>query len=37
VQTVEDMANATMFLASDWAKNITGQVLNVDGGAVMQI
>ena len=31
-QTVEDMANAIMFLSSEEAKEITGQVLNVDSG-----
>lgn len=31
-QTGEDMGNACLFLASDMAKNITGQALNVDGG-----
>jgi NAD(P)-dependent dehydrogenase (short-subunit alcohol dehydrogenase family) len=34
-QTVEDIANAILFLASEAAKNITGQAINVDGGAVM--
>ena len=29
---VEDVANACVFLASDMAAYITGQVLNVDGG-----
>ena len=33
-QTVEDMANAVVFLVSDDAKNISGQALNVDGGRV---
>ena len=28
----EDLANAVLFLASDLAKSITGQVLHVDGG-----
>lgn len=28
----EDVANACVFLASDWSSYITGQVLNVDGG-----
>ncbi len=37
LQTVEDMANATMFLASDFACNITGQLLNVDGGVNLQL
>lgn len=31
-QTPEDMGNACLFLASEWAANITGQALNVDGG-----
>jgi NAD(P)-dependent dehydrogenase (short-subunit alcohol dehydrogenase family) len=34
-QTVEDVAALAVFLASDRAKNITGQTLNVDGGQVM--
>jgi len=34
-QTIEDIANAAVFLASDAAKNITGQTINVDGGQVM--
>lgn len=32
----EDIANALMFLASDAASFITGQILNVDGGWVMR-
>lgn len=32
---VEDIANLAVFLASDKAKYITGQVINVDGGLVM--
>lgn len=34
-QTPEDIAYAVLFFASDEAKNITGQVLSVDGGVVM--
>lgn len=35
-QTPEDVAQAALFLCSDAAKNITGQVLNIDGGWVMR-
>ena len=35
-QTEEDIGRAVAFLASDDAKNITGQSLNVDGGMVME-
>jgi 3-oxoacyl-[acyl-carrier protein] reductase len=34
--TVEDIANAVLFLASNEAAFITGHVLSVDGGLVMQ-
>ena len=30
-----DIANAVLFLASDLSNYITGQVINVDGGMVM--
>lgn len=33
--TPEDVASAVVFLASEQAKYITGQVLQVDGGMVM--
>ena len=33
--SVQDIANAVVFLASDEAKYITGQTLHVDGGMVM--
>lgn len=34
-QTPEDIANTIVFLASNRARNITGQCVNVDGGFVM--
>lgn len=34
-QTEEDIANAVLFLVSDLAKEITGQVLAVDGGTTI--
>ncbi|MCA9219709.1 MAG: SDR family oxidoreductase, partial [Planctomycetales bacterium] len=34
-QEPADIASLAVFLASDQAKNITGQTLNVDGGQVM--
>jgi NAD(P)-dependent dehydrogenase (short-subunit alcohol dehydrogenase family) len=34
-QTPEDIAALVAFLSSDRARNITGQAINVDGGAVM--
>jgi NAD(P)-dependent dehydrogenase (short-subunit alcohol dehydrogenase family) len=34
-QTAEDIGNAVVFLASDDAKEITGQALNVCGGGRM--
>lgn len=33
-QTPEDIGRAVVFLASEEARNITGQTLNVDGGAI---
>ena len=34
-QTPEDIGKLAAFLASDDAKNITGQAINVDGGIRM--
>jgi 3-oxoacyl-[acyl-carrier protein] reductase len=31
----EDVADVVLFLVSDLAKYVTGQVINVDGGMVM--
>ena len=31
----EDVADVVGFLASDWARYVTGQVINIDGGLVM--
>ncbi len=33
--TPEDIANGIVFLGSDWARHITGEVLNINGGAVL--
>ncbi len=35
IATADDVALAIVFLASDWARHITGEVLNVNGGAVL--
>jgi NAD(P)-dependent dehydrogenase (short-subunit alcohol dehydrogenase family) len=35
ISTVEDIANAVAYLASDISGNITGQVISIDGGATM--
>ena len=34
-QTIEDIAKAVIFLASEDSKNITGESLHIDGGRVM--
>ena len=31
----EDIARPILFLASDWARHVTGEVLNVNGGSVL--
>jgi NAD(P)-dependent dehydrogenase (short-subunit alcohol dehydrogenase family) len=34
-QTVEDMANAALYLASDESSQVTGSILNIDAGATV--
>jgi 3-oxoacyl-[acyl-carrier protein] reductase len=31
----EDIAGPVVFLCSDWARHITGEILNVNGGSVL--
>ncbi len=35
-QTADDIAQAALYLCSEAARNVTGQVLNVDGGWIMK-
>ncbi len=35
IATADDVALAIVFLGSDWATHITGEVMNVNGGAVL--
>ena len=35
IATPEDVAGPVLFLASDWSRFVTGQMLHVDGGLVM--
>ena len=35
MSSTEDVANLALFLASDAARTITGQSINVDAGAIM--
>jgi 3-oxoacyl-[acyl-carrier protein] reductase len=35
IATAEDVALSVAFLASDWSRHITGEVLNVNGGSVL--
>lgn len=35
VASADDVALPIIFLASDWARHITGEILNVNGGAVL--
>lgn len=35
VATTDDIALSICFLASDWARHITGEILNINGGSVL--
>ncbi len=35
IAAADDVALAVLFLASDWSRHITGEILNVNGGAVL--
>lgn len=35
VATADDVALSIIFLASDWSRHITGEVININGGAVL--
>ncbi len=35
VATADDVALSIIFLASDWSRHITGEIINVNGGAVL--
>lgn len=35
VAAAEDVARAIAYLASDWARHVTGEILNVNGGSVL--
>ena len=35
IATPDDVAVAIAFLASDWSHHLTGEVINVNGGAVL--
>ena len=35
VASADDVAHAIVFLCTDWARHITGEVLNVNGGSVL--
>ena len=35
IATADDVALSIVFLASEWAQHITGEVLNINGGAVL--
>lgn len=35
IATADDIARSIVFLACDWARHITGEILNVNGGSVL--
>jgi 3-oxoacyl-[acyl-carrier protein] reductase len=35
IASADDVALSVLFLASDWSRHITGEILNVNGGAVL--
>jgi len=35
IALADDVANAIVFLGSDWARHITGEIMNVNGGSVL--
>jgi 3-oxoacyl-[acyl-carrier protein] reductase len=35
IATADDVALSVVFLASDWSRHVTGEILNVNGGAVL--
>ena len=35
IATADDVALSVLFLASDWSQHITGEILNINGGAVL--
>ena len=35
IASADDIAHAVVFLCTDWARHITGEVLNVNGGSVL--
>lgn len=35
IATAEDVAHSILFLSSEWARHITGEILNVNGGSVL--
>ncbi|HEX4900157.1 MAG TPA: SDR family NAD(P)-dependent oxidoreductase, partial [Pyrinomonadaceae bacterium] len=35
IATADDIARPIVFLCSDWARHITGEILNINGGSVL--